>query len=161
MKNYTAAELEDATAQALNAETATQVMEWGTTGAVAPAHEQNTDISDSDSKQLSIRYDTEETDSPTAARASTPQEQHPQGTSSLLEKLRWWALEASHRSGLLKVLKPNHPELPVEARTVLRTPKTTEVVTVSDGSFYYFGIRLHYCSTSQNTSLMSATSSFW
>lgn len=144
IKNYTAAELEDATAQALNAELASEVMEGGTTEAFAPAHDHNTDISDSDSIQLSIDYDTEETDSPTAARASTFQEQHPQET-SLREKLRRWALEtkipASHLSALLKVLKPDHPELPVDARTLLRTPRTTEVVTMSDGSFYYFGIR--------------------
>ena len=37
-------------------------------------------------------------------------------------------------------MKPHHPELPLDARTLLSTPKNIELKEVSPGSYYHFGL---------------------
>ncbi|KYM97711.1 hypothetical protein ALC62_11613 [Cyphomyrmex costatus] len=46
-------------------------------------------------------------------------------------------------SDLLRTLKPDHPELPLDARTLLRTPRQMNVKHVEPGIYYHFG--LEYC----------------
>jgi hypothetical protein len=41
---------------------------------------------------------------------------------------------------LLSLLHKYHPSLPIDARTVLQTPRSTAVKQLSDGEYYHFGI---------------------
>lgn len=63
---------------------------------------------------------------------------------SLSSQLKDWALStdvcASHLSSLLKILQPHHSELPSDARTLLRTVRTTDVKKMGLGSYVYFGL---------------------
>jgi len=43
-------------------------------------------------------------------------------------------------SSLLKILQPHHPELPKDARTLLRTTLNSVMQSVGGGSYYHFGI---------------------
>ena len=68
-------------------------------------------------------------------------------TPQLSEKLRSWSLEnnVTHTSldQLLKILSPHHSSLPLCARTLLGTPRTFEITTVSGGSYIHIGLRHH------------------
>ncbi|KAK8755028.1 hypothetical protein V5799_008267, partial [Amblyomma americanum] len=69
----------------------------------------------------------------------------PSDTSPSLERdLRTWALEnnvpASHLNSLLKILSAYHPELPLDARTLLKTQRKTELVSMCGGQYHYFGV---------------------
>ncbi len=65
--------------------------------------------------------------------------------SKLLDDLRQWAITnnvpLSHITQLLAILKPFHPHLPLEARTVLKTPRASCVRQMGDGRFSYLGIQ--------------------
>uniref|UniRef100_L7LXZ4 Putative tick transposon n=1 Tax=Rhipicephalus pulchellus TaxID=72859 RepID=L7LXZ4_RHIPC len=65
-------------------------------------------------------------------------------TLSLQNDLREWALNtqvpASHFTSLLKILKAYHPELPADARTLLKTQRDVELRNVGGGLYYYFGM---------------------
>lgn len=65
-------------------------------------------------------------------------------TQCLEYDLRVWAinskLPASHLNSLLKVLKPYHPELPSDARTLLKTQRHTDLAVMTGGRYHYFGI---------------------
>lgn len=65
---------------------------------------------------------------------------------SLEENLRQWALkhQISHSAttDLLKILKPCHPNLPVDSRFLLKTPKTIQnVYNLKNGEYAHFGIK--------------------
>lgn len=61
-------------------------------------------------------------------------------------KLRKWAIENNIRlfalSQLLKILKANgHPSLPIDARTLLKTPKKVDVFKMGSGECWYGGLK--------------------
>lgn len=64
--------------------------------------------------------------------------------STLSSKLADWALRtsipSSHLTGLLKLLQPYHHELPADARTLLKTLRTSDVAQMGSGSYHYFGL---------------------
>ncbi|KAJ8936170.1 hypothetical protein NQ314_012466 [Rhamnusium bicolor] len=41
---------------------------------------------------------------------------------------------------LLNVLKPFHPELPLDVRTLLQTPKKKDLININPGEYYHFGL---------------------
>lgn len=68
---------------------------------------------------------------------------------SLNQKISSWALDynITHTAlnNLLKILKPHHPTLPLDARTLLNTSRKSEYIIIKDindrsGEFKYFGI---------------------
>ena len=63
---------------------------------------------------------------------------------NLQTKLHEWALKhdinASALSDLLNLLQHDHPYLPKDARTLLKTPKSIEIIPMDSGHYYYFGI---------------------
>ncbi|KAH7985366.1 hypothetical protein HPB52_025691 [Rhipicephalus sanguineus] len=65
-------------------------------------------------------------------------------TLCLQDDLKEWALStqvpASHFTSLLKILKVYHPELPADARTLLKTQRDVELRTIGGGLYYYFGM---------------------
>jgi len=62
----------------------------------------------------------------------------------LCQELRWWSIEAnathSQIRSLLKRLKPIHPELPSDPRTLLDTPTFTQVKLIGKGSYVHIGL---------------------
>lgn len=64
---------------------------------------------------------------------------------SLSLQLGKWALENNITqlafTKLLHILKPVHPELPLDARTLLKTPRDLVLKTVEPGQYYHFGFR--------------------
>ena len=64
---------------------------------------------------------------------------------SLTEALRVWVIKSqSSRSAvseLLKTLKPFHPELPTDYRTLMRTPRTSVLKRVGSGKYIHIGLR--------------------
>ncbi len=61
-------------------------------------------------------------------------------------KLREWAITNNIRlfalSELLKILKENgHPSLPIDARTILKTPKKVNVLKMGSGQYWYGGLK--------------------
>ena len=48
-----------------------------------------------------------------------------------------------HINSLLALLKPSHPELPLDARTLLSTPQHIRLQVMAPGHYFYFG--LSYC----------------
>lgn len=62
----------------------------------------------------------------------------------LADSLITWSnqfnISQSALSGLLHILKPYNLKLPLDARTLLQTPRVLNVRTCSGGSFMYFGI---------------------
>lgn len=61
-------------------------------------------------------------------------------------KLRKWAIDNNIRlsamSHLLKILKANgHPSLPMDARTILKTPKKVNVFKMGSGECWYGGLK--------------------
>ncbi|EEC19931.1 hypothetical protein IscW_ISCW024876, partial [Ixodes scapularis] len=63
---------------------------------------------------------------------------------SLGTKLAHWAINtntpASHLTQLLKLLHLHHKDLPIDARTLLKTLRTTEVAQMGSGLYHYFGV---------------------
>lgn len=59
-------------------------------------------------------------------------------------QLRSWALEtkSSHHSvtKLLKILNPIIPQLPLDSRTLLKTPRTVVLKKLDNGEYCHFGI---------------------
>ena len=60
-------------------------------------------------------------------------------------QLAQWSIDNnvphSALSGLLRVLKPYHPGLPIDPRTLLKTPKTYAIKQIGQwGHYYHFGI---------------------
>ena len=55
-------------------------------------------------------------------------------------------------SDLLQTLKPHHPELPKDARTLLRTKRHSEIKTLSGGEYYYFGVAYWQCRLMERSS---------
>ena len=62
----------------------------------------------------------------------------------LPEKLREWAVkfQVSHMSlsELLLILKPLHPNLPKDPRTLMKTKTNYEIVNICGGEYYHFGL---------------------
>lgn len=60
-------------------------------------------------------------------------------------QLQEWALEskASHSSitSLLRILKPLHPELPLDSRSLLKTPRFGVFQNLDNGEYCHFGIQ--------------------
>lgn len=50
------------------------------------------------------------------------------------------AVEGTKVTSLLKILHPHHPDLPLDSRTLLKTNKTFQVVSMDTGHFIYFGV---------------------
>uniref|UniRef100_A0A1Y1KH95 Transposase domain-containing protein n=1 Tax=Photinus pyralis TaxID=7054 RepID=A0A1Y1KH95_PHOPY len=67
-----------------------------------------------------------------------------ESTDNLIDKLRIWCLEEnithSAVNNLLKILQRLHPELPLSARTLLQTPRSTETKQLLNGELLYIGI---------------------
>ncbi|KAJ8970641.1 hypothetical protein NQ314_001092 [Rhamnusium bicolor] len=67
-----------------------------------------------------------------------------QSNKSLSYQLSEWALthQITHvaLNDLLKILKPHHDDLPVDARTLLKTPRKTDIEIVQPGHYYHFGL---------------------
>lgn len=69
------------------------------------------------------------------------------GKNTLKEKLHTWAIEnnITQRSltALLHILKEEgHDELPVDARTLLKTPKETIIRECENGHYFHYGLEL-------------------
>ncbi len=64
---------------------------------------------------------------------------------TLHDKLANWAVafNISHGalSDLLGILQPLNPDLPKDARTLLRTCREVQTVSVAGGDYYYFGVK--------------------
>lgn len=61
----------------------------------------------------------------------------------LRNKLTEWGVDVVHSkvSSLLKILKPLHPNLPLDARTLLGTQTQYETKQIAGGSYHHFGIQ--------------------
>jgi hypothetical protein len=63
----------------------------------------------------------------------------------MAEHLRDWAIQhkITHTAvnALLQVMHADHSDLPLDARTLLKTPTAITVKKVAGGSFYYFGVQ--------------------
>lgn len=63
---------------------------------------------------------------------------------TLVVQLALWAVKAKiplmHLTSLLKILHSFHPDLPLDGRTLLGTPRKSATEKMGDGSFKYFGI---------------------
>ncbi len=68
---------------------------------------------------------------------------HPKD-SDLLSALRDWTVQNNvpllHVTKLLKILKPYHPDIPQDARTLLQTPRKTIISEIGNGRFCYIGL---------------------
>jgi hypothetical protein len=75
-----------------------------------------------------------------AAEAGNDDEQ----ADSLIDELADWAAKnrISHLAlgSLLKILSPYHKELPIDPRTLLKTPRKVKIVDMCGGKFVYFGV---------------------
>lgn len=64
---------------------------------------------------------------------------------ALASNLQLWALKTnvahSAVTELLHILAPLHPELPLDSRTLLQTPKKLSIEKMKNGEFHYFGIQ--------------------
>uniref|UniRef100_A0A8D8X8P8 Transposase domain-containing protein n=1 Tax=Cacopsylla melanoneura TaxID=428564 RepID=A0A8D8X8P8_9HEMI len=74
-----------------------------------------------------------------------PMEPETHVESSLKNKLKSWAQECHipliHLSKLLNILKPYHNDLPRDARTLLHTPRSTNVEEMGSGQYVHFGMK--------------------
>lgn len=64
---------------------------------------------------------------------------------NLVSKLRYWStiqhkIPQSAFSDLLRILSPYHPELPLDSRTILNTPKKQNIQELESGQYIYLGI---------------------
>lgn len=63
---------------------------------------------------------------------------------NLIDQLHIWSskhnITNAALTDLLHILKPNNSFLPLDARTLLQTPKTVDVVKCDSGSYIYFGL---------------------
>ncbi|XP_064472847.1 uncharacterized protein LOC135387672 [Ornithodoros turicata] len=63
---------------------------------------------------------------------------------TLAVQLALWAITCNtpqaHLSSLLQILKPYHPDLPCDARTLLQTPRESKVSSLAGGDYFYVGI---------------------
>lgn len=63
---------------------------------------------------------------------------------NMSQQLQQWAISNNVNnmalSNLLKLLKPHFPNLPLDARTLLKTPRNTLTRLMDPGEFYYFGL---------------------
>lgn len=64
-------------------------------------------------------------------------------TKSLISWSQEHNITHSALDGLLKILKPLHPFLPKDSRTLLHTPRYINVVDCGGGSYIYFGLLAH------------------
>ncbi|XP_030754939.1 uncharacterized protein LOC115881541 isoform X1 [Sitophilus oryzae] len=69
-----------------------------------------------------------------------------QENTKLCQQLVEWAtvkhkITHSALTDLLHILSPYHPELPLDSRTLLATPNSTDIVTLETGQFCYFGLK--------------------
>lgn len=59
--------------------------------------------------------------------------------------IRSWVLEESPKvssvNSLLKKLNPIHPELPLDYRTLLKTPQNLKFHDVNPGLYHHFGLK--------------------
>lgn len=66
------------------------------------------------------------------------------GSDNLTSALRQWAVESkvSHHSvtSLLKILVTLHPELPLDSRSLLKTPRKSKMKQIDDGEYCHFGV---------------------
>ncbi|XP_029171345.1 uncharacterized protein LOC114940761 [Nylanderia fulva] len=66
--------------------------------------------------------------------------------SNFMYELRKWAIERhiSHLAvtDLLRILSPYHPELPLDSRTLLKTPIFTQINKLETGEFCYLGLNI-------------------
>lgn len=87
----------------------------------------------------------EEPDMVYVSPCASDSESDPDST-TLAEQLSALAIEfkVSHRflSALLEILRKWHPELPNDPRTLLRTPRCTDLKPMGGGFYYHFGIRV-------------------
>lgn len=81
-----------------------------------------------------LNGDSTDTEGPCQIQATTP----------FLQLLLWGTQaqikQVDHRS-LLHILHPYHPELPLDVRTLLKTPQNVELLSMGSGNVFYFGIR--------------------
>ncbi|KAJ8909796.1 hypothetical protein NQ315_015316 [Exocentrus adspersus] len=65
-------------------------------------------------------------------------------TMTLLVKLKHWAttppVTHAHVTSLLHILSPYHPELPLDARTLLKTPRSMVAKTLENGHYCHIGL---------------------
>ena len=63
---------------------------------------------------------------------------------SFKEQLAAWAINNSvphaHVNELLKILCPHHPELPHDARTLLKTPRSCKYLVIENGKYAHFNV---------------------
>lgn len=65
----------------------------------------------------------------------------PSNNFDLKTKLAWWStvqhnIPRSALTDLMHLLKPDHPELPLDSRTLLKTPTTTSLNSLDTGEYY-------------------------
>jgi hypothetical protein len=59
-----------------------------------------------------------------------------------MQELQNWAVNVNHTrvTELLHILSPYHPELPLDCRTLLKTPKSATTQKLETGELIYFGL---------------------
>lgn len=59
------------------------------------------------------------------------------------DTLRKWAIEhqVTQAGGLLKLMKPSFPDLPVDSKTILRIGKRVEIEKMGDGEYFNFDLK--------------------
>lgn len=69
------------------------------------------------------------------------------GNLSLSKQLTHWAISGrvshSNLTSLLHILHEHHPYLPLDSRTLLKTPSHVDVIPLESGEFVYFGIEYY------------------
>jgi len=100
----------------------------------------------SDYNGASLSSDSESSDSDSSGDDDSPDANDANSSVSLNILIAEWAIHnnitTSAIRGLLAILKPLHPELPRDPRTLLRTPTsyTFKKMVDNDGQYYHFGI---------------------
>ena len=68
----------------------------------------------------------------------------PIGCVSVKQKLTLWAIYSRtphiHVNAILRIFRPFFPDLPLDARTLLNTPRQNCLVSVNPGEYFHFGI---------------------
>ncbi|CAG9763612.1 unnamed protein product [Ceutorhynchus assimilis] len=103
----------------------------------------NTEIeSENDSSEDPIILESDESTNEPACMSSQNE------STDMPQQLQQWALSNKVNnmalSNLLKILKPHFPNLPLDARTLLKTPRNTLTRLMDPGEFYYFGIEKQF-----------------
>lgn len=109
------------------------------------SNHQSDDVSDDDSESMHSNVEEDSCES-CSSNEDLSDDFDIDNVSNFATELQGWACRTkctrSQLTELLGILRShNHPELPVDARTLLKTPRTVECVENCGGQFIYLGIK--------------------